>query len=76
MFTLTTLKQVSIVNFTRIGLPGIAVPIALKKNFQSALALTSCSIQSSPASNIDTPDQYILNVGFATMIVVSGKLYR
>ena len=32
-------------------------------------------MQSNPASKIETPDQYILKVGFAIMMVVSGKLY-
>lgn len=49
--------------------------MALKKYFQLALACKSCSMQSNPASKIETPDQYILKVGFAIMMVVSGKLY-
>ena len=42
---------------TCIGLPGSAVPIELKKNFQLAFACNNCSMQSNPASKMETPDQ-------------------
>ena len=44
-------------HITCIGLPGSAVPIELKKNFQLAFACNNCSMQSNPASKMETPDQ-------------------